>query len=550
KFTEKGSVIVTIEKPDSKTNFQELTLPKSEVLKISVKDTGIGIPEAKRMMIFEAFQQAEGGISRQYGGTGLGLTISRELARLLGGEIHIESKEGKGSLFTVYIPLDLTSAPIKEMDEAISSYEEPKQAGSGNIEAISFNDAKSQDIIKTYIPDDRDNLKTNDHSLLVIDHDKSMAQLMRRLAQKFSFKLLFGRDGKEGMKLAVQYQPDGILLSEQLSDMKGLIVLDHLKFNLKTRHIPVYLMAEEEKGREAVNKGALGFNPKPVSAEDIEKAIQKIQKTNQSPKELLLVQNDETKLKSIKNVLDSKEVKISTAATAEEAMDKLKSKTFDCVVLGLNLPDTSLLESIKNSRPVEKGKNIPIVIYSGKELTKAQQKVLPKSSDGNLIKAVASPEALLDEVFLILHVEENKFTSAQKKIMANLHDPKHVLKGKKVLVVDDDSRNSYALSKALADAGMKVIVAENGKVAYEKLEKEKNVDIVLMDVMMPILDGYEATTKIRKKAAYKNLPIVSLTAKAMPEDKAKSFEAGANDYLTKPVNIDKLLDIVRLWLYQ
>ncbi|HET8854886.1 MAG TPA: response regulator, partial [Salinimicrobium sp.] len=228
----------------------------------------------------------------------------------------------------------------------------------------------------------------------------------------------------------------------------------------------------------------------------------------------------------------------------------LKSKSYDCIILDLNLPDITGLEVLKNLKSTQNAGIMSVVVFTGKELTKKELKGLDKFRDSILIKAASSPELLLDEVSLILHMDGNKLSTRQKKIMADLHDPKHVLKGKKVLVVDDDERNSYALSKALSDSGMKVMVAANGKMAYEKLEKEKDIDIVLMDVMMPVMDGYEGTTNIRKNPAYKKLPIISLTAKAMPEDKAKSLEAGANDYLTKPVNIDKLLDMVRLWLYQ
>jgi CheY-like chemotaxis protein len=550
KFTEKGSVNVTIGKPDEKVNFREITLSKSDVLEISVKDTGIGIPEAKKMMIFEAFQQAEGGTSRQYGGTGLGLTISRELSRLLGGEIHIESKEGKGSIFTVYIPLDLTSAPIKEIDDAISSYSERSNTNAQIIEPKGLSEHRSVGVPQNSIPDDRENLKISEYSLLIIENDNFSAQTIKRIVQQYGYKFLFARDGKEGMKLAVQYQPNGIILDEQLPDMRGLIVLEHLKFNLKTRHIPVYLMAAEDYSREALRKGAMGFSLKPVAFKDIENAIQKMEKFNNSPvKKLLIIEDDEATLKGIKNILENKNINISATNTGKDGLKQLMAKSFDCLILDLNLPDISGFEVLKKLKTLEND-NIPVVVYTGKDLTKKEVKELQKFADSILLKGVSSPELLLDEVSLFLHSDESKFSTRQKKVMADLHNPKHVLKGKKVLLVDDDGRNSYALSKALYDSGMTVIIAENGKVAIEKLEEEKDIDIVLMDVMMPVMDGYKAMTKIRENPAYKNLPIISLTAKAMPEDKAKCIEAGANDYLTKPVNIEKLLNIVQLWLHQ
>ncbi|WP_300436852.1 HAMP domain-containing protein [Christiangramia sp.] len=551
KFTEKGSVEVSICKPDEGVDFREITISKSEVLEVSVKDSGIGIPEAKRMMIFEAFQQAEGGTSRQYGGTGLGLTISRELSRLLGGEIHIESKEGKGSIFKVYVPIDLPSAPIKEMDDAISSYRHSNQNNSPNkaMELVENKSTGSQEL--NNISDDRDNLKASEYSLLIIDEDQYLAQTIKKLGKKYGFKLLFAKDGKEGMKMAAQYQPKGILLNNQLPDMKGLILLDHLKFNLQTRHIPVYCTGDEDRRREALSKGAMGFSVKPLTSNVLEHAIKKIKKLDSSPlRELLIIEDDEVTLKAIKSILKNKELKISTASTGKDGLEELKSKRFDCIILDLKLPDITGFEVLKQLQSSPKEGNTPVVVYTGKELTTTEVRELKKFTDSILIKGASSPELLLDEVSLFIHFNENNFSTRQKKIMHDLHDPKHVLKGRKVLVVDDDERNSYALSKALTDSGMKVVLAENGKMAIEKLEKEKGIDIVLMDVMMPVMDGYEATKKIREDAAYNNLPIISLTAKAMPEDKAKSLEAGANDYLTKPVKIDKLLNIVRLWLKQ
>ncbi|MDX1544441.1 MAG: response regulator, partial [Christiangramia sp.] len=548
KFTEKGSVNVSIGVADENVKFREITLANSEILEVSVKDTGIGIPEAKRMMIFEAFQQAEGGTSRQYGGTGLGLTISRELSRLLGGEIHIDSKEGEGSTFRVYVPMDLPNAPIKEKDEAMSSFREstPDNSRKRSIEAPAKIRKESSD---DYILDDRENLKVSDYSLLIIDEDRSFLQSIKTAIQKYGFKMLFAKNGKEGLKLAEKYQPNGILLNEQLPDMKGLTVLDHLKFSLKTRHIPVFLMSEEDRSREALMNGAIGFSLRPVSAQDINKVFRQIEKLHNSPeRDILIVEDDEGSLKAIKKILKHKGIKIYSATNGEKALAKLKSRSFDCIILDLRLPDISGFELLKKLKSQKNEHNTPVVVYTGKELTKNELSELHKFTDSILIKGASSPEHLLDEVSLFIHCHESKFSEQQKKIMADLHDPKHGLKDKTVLLTDDDTRNSYALSKVLQESGMKVIIAENGKVAIEKLKKYNDIDIVLMDVMMPVMNGYEATSQIRKINAYRNLPIISLTAKAMPEDKAKSLEAGANDYLTKPVNLEKLLNLMRLWL--
>ncbi len=427
KFTQKGSVNVSIGKPNARVTFREIILPKSEVLEISVTDTGIGIPEAKRMMIFEAFQQAEGGTSRQYGGTGLGLTISRELSRLLGGEIHIESSEGKGSVFTVYIPMDLTSAPIKEMDDAISSYTEPKHSKATKNETMELADNNSANILETYIPDDRENLKVSDYSLLIINDDQDFSLTIKKIVQKYDYKLLFARDGKEGMKLAIKYQPNGILLDEQLPDMKGLIVLDHLKFNLKTRHIPVYLMSAEDQHREALSKGAMGVGVKPVSNKDIDQAMQKMEILHNSiVKELLIIEDDEATLQAIESLLRNKEVEISTAVTGKDALNELKTRKFDCIILDLNLPDITGFEVLKKLKASQKTNEMPVVIYTGKELTTSEVKDLHKFTDSILIKGASSPELLLDEVSLFIHSDSSKLSARQKKIMTELHYPKHV----------------------------------------------------------------------------------------------------------------------------
>ncbi|SOC80668.1 HAMP domain-containing protein [Salinimicrobium sediminis] len=551
KFTEKGSVEVSICKPHEGVKFQEISLPVSEVLEVSVKDTGIGIPETKRKMIFEAFQQAEGGTSRQYGGTGLGLTISRELSRLLGGEIHIKSTEGKGSVFKVYIPVDLTSAPIKEMEDAMSSYSEagfPKTRNLDAMDAAENGSVINEDVV---LADDREHIKVSDASVLILGGDIFFAEIVKGILQKQGFKFLFAMDGKDGLRLAEQFQPNGILLDDQLRDMKGLVVLDHLKFNLKTRHIPVFLFAGEDLRREALGRGAMGFNLKPVPFKVLENALQKVKKLqSSSTKKLLIIEGEEDSQQKIKSIIESKEMTISIAASGKDGLSQLKSENFDCMILNPNLPDISGLELLKKMDSLKKEDTIPVVVFTGRELSKKDAKVLHSFTDRLLIKGAATPEQLLDEVSLMLHSEEGRLSSRQKKMLTELHDPKNLLKGKKVLLVDDDERNSYALSKTLMDAGMKVVFADNGKVAIEKIEQEKDIDIVLMDVMMPVMDGYEATSKIRDNEAYENLPIISLTAKAMPEDKAKSLEAGANDYLTKPVNVNKLISLMHLWLYR
>jgi len=550
KFTAKGSVNILIRKPGNRVQFREITLPRSEVVAISVMDTGIGIPEDKRMMIFEAFQQAEGGTSRQYGGTGLGLTISRELSRLLGGEIHIESEEGRGSTFTVYIPTDLTNAPIKEKDDAISSFTEmdtkaPNKGRAGKAESLP---AVVYD--ENNVPDDRETLKKSDLAMLIITEEIKFAGNLKSMVTQRGYKVLVAREGKEGLELASRFQPNGIILDLRLPDIDGLVVLHHLKFELKTRHIPVYVLAERDQTRTALNKGAVGFRLKPISKREQQELINRLEEVQKAAiKEVLVVEDDKVTLKIIHKILENKQVNLTDATNGKTALEMIGSKKFDCVILDLTLPDISGFEILKNLKAGPNYPNVPIVVYTGKELSAKERNQLHEYTDSIVLKGASSPERLLDEVSLFIHSRESKLSTRQKRIMTALHDQEQILSGRKVLLVDDDMRNTYALSKILTDAGMNVVMADNGKMALEKLESEMGVDIVLMDVMMPVMDGYEAIKEIRKKAAYKNLPIISLTAKAMPEDKAKSLEAGANDYLTKPVDVKKMLNILRVWLY-
>jgi CheY-like chemotaxis protein len=554
KFTEKGSVNITIRKPGNQDTFRDITLPKSEIIAISVQDTGIGIPLDKRAMIFEAFQQAEGGTSRQYGGTGLGLTISRELSRLLGGEIHINSTEGEGSTFTVYVPIDLTSAPIQQKDDAISSsYIRKEYTKSRDNVTFEIATADDRELVpeENFVLDDRANLKVSDHSILIIDPDEDFAMMLKEVVKNKGFKVLVAREGKEGLELAAKYQPNGILLDLKLPDINGLVVLNHLKFELKTRHIPVYVLSEKDQRRSALNKGALGFALKPIPKKGLKGLVDELKDVHNSiSKEILIVEDDKVSLVVTERLLRNKQVNISSAATGNAALEKIKANKYDCIILDLTLPDISGFEVLKKMKANTDLNAVPVVVYTGKELTSEEISELHEYTDSIVIKGASTPERLLDEVSLFIHTRESKLSSQQKKIMAALHDPEQVLAGRKVLLVDDDMRNTYALSKSLTDAGMKVIMADNGKMALEKLKKEKGIEIVLMDVMMPVMDGYEAIREIRKNPDFKMLPIISLTAKAMPEDKSKSLEAGANDYLTKPVDVAKLLNLLRVWLYK
>ncbi len=543
KFTERGTVTVSCRITDPETRFKYIHVPADEVLQLTVGDTGIGIPADKQMMIFEAFQQAEGGTARQFGGTGLGLTISRDLCFLLGGEIVVESEPGTGSQFTVYLPLKYQAVHESE----IPVTKEPDLLRpQRSLSAIAAPSKKT-----SFVVDDRDLIEKNDSVILVVEDDMHFAEILQTQIRRSGHKSLVTNEGKEALELAVKYQPSGIVLDLMLPDIDGFKVLDNLKFNLQTRHIPVHVISMSEEDMTSLQKGAIGFLSKPVSQEDISSVITKLENiSSASMKEILVVEDDKTSQEAIKKLLKNKEINITTVSSGQEALDQLAAAAFDCIILDLRLPDISgfdLLEKLQATDSIDKQ---PIVVYTGKDLTKSEVRKLNEFTSSIVVKGASSPERLLEEVSLFLHSMEKNLSARQKRIMSSLHDPETILKGRKVLLADDDMRNTYALSSILSDTGMEVVLADNGKLAIEKLKEEKDVDIVLMDIMMPVMDGYEAMQKIRRNQKYKELPIIALTAKAMAEDKAKCLEAGANDYLTKPVSTERLLNLIRVWLYE
>ncbi|MEM6814702.1 MAG: HAMP domain-containing protein [Bacteroidota bacterium] len=541
KFTTKGSVTVHIHVPNEKTQFKHIKLLPEEVIAFSVTDTGVGIPEEKQLMIFEAFQQAEGGTSRHYGGTGLGLTISRELSKLLGGEIHLQSEEGKGSTFTVFLPLVPSATPAMVIEASKEAVATP-----------SVKPIEVQEVVKTsFLADDREQISHNDNIILIIEDDRNFASILRNAVKKKNYKVLVTNEGKEGLLLAEKYQPNGIILDLMLPDMDGLKVLDNLKFNLHTRHLPVHVISAKQEDVRSLKKGAIGFLTKPATQSDLNSVIKKLENIHKaSMKEILLVEDDNTSQRAIVQLLKNKEITITTTDAGEDAVEKISSNRYDCVILDLRLPDISGFEVLNRVKSNKDLKEIPIIIYTGKELSKEEVKELNEYTESIIIKGVSSPERLLDEVSLFLHSVESNLSARQRRIISQLHDPDNLLKGRKILLADDDMRNTYALSKILTDAGMNVEMADNGEMALEKLMKEKGIELVLMDIMMPVMNGYEAMREIRKIKQFEKLPIIALTAKAMPEDKVKCLKAGANDYLTKPIVMDRLLNMMRVWLYE
>ncbi len=545
KFTSQGEVCLTVEHFSIGTKGLSSILDNCSVVAFSVSDTGIGIPIDKQKAIFESFQQADGATNRQYGGTGLGLSISRELTRLLGGEIKLTSQPGKGSCFTLYLPQNLAVTEQALMEQSpISEPENP----------ISINTVESEAITASplWLSDDRHLLSSDDKSLLIIEDDKAFVKVLISLVNNMGFKAIATNMGREGIFLAKDYQPDAILLDIGLPDIDGLHVLEQLKSDLKTRHIPVHVLSGTNKKAESLNLGAFNYLNKPTETETITSVLHdSFGKLARDVKNILLVEDDNNAQVAVKHLLETPDINVTFADTAAQACELLSHQQYDCIILDLGLPDISGTELVQTIRNQENSTDTPIIIYTGQDITKEEQKILEKFSLSIVIKGAESPERLLDDVALFLHRVEHDFSSQQQETLQMLHDENEMLKGRRVLVVDDDMRNVFAITRVLESTGLKVTQAENGQAALDAINNvQQPFELVLMDMMMPVMDGIEATQRIREMEQYQSTPIIALTAKAMPSDRHKCIEAGASEYLTKPLDMDKLLSILRVWLYQ
>jgi len=540
KFTSKGEIKLKIERSDTKTNLSKSGLDHEKAIAISVSDSGIGIPKDKLKLVFEAFKQADGTTSRKYGGTGLGLSISRELAKYLGGEIHLESKEGKGSVFTLYLPEKIESKAITKK----ASLKKDTQ----KIQLPDKQASKTKEL--STIKDDRKNLLPEDKLILIIEDDPKFAKILCDLSRKKGFKILVAGEGETGLHLADYYNPSAIILDINLPGMNGWAVMSRLKESPKTRHIPVHFISISEKNLDAMKMGAIGFLSKPVSMEKLEQVFRKIDNMISKPqRNLLIVEDNEIQKNAIVELIGNKDIFITTASTGHEAYEHLKSAIFDCIILDIGLPDMSgveLLAKIKNNENLQ---NIPIIVYTGKELTRKEEITINEYAEKIIIKGAKSPEKLLDDTTLFLHRVEAKLPEEKQEMLRMIHDKESIFKDKKILLVDDDMRNIYAISNILEGKGVHVLAGKNGKEGLDCLNNNPDIDLVLMDIMMPVMDGYEAIIEIRKQRKFKNLPVIALTAKAMKGDRAKCINAGANEYLAKPVDTDKLLSMLRVWLY-
>ncbi len=559
KFTHKGGITIKINRPQKDSNLLISGMKHEEAIAISISDTGIGIPKAKQKVIFEAFQQADGSTNRKYGGTGLGLSISRELAKFLGGEIQMQSEEGKGSTFILYLPETISDKQESDSDKQES---EPKETSEKNIPTSPVEQPTETDRAdlqpQTELPtgletirDDRREIQPDDKTILIVEDDPNFAKILFDLVHEKGYKCLVAGDGETGLQFADYYQPVAIILDVSLPGIDGWTVMERLKGNSKTQKIPVHFITASEGNIEALRMGAIGFLTKPVSMELLEGAFKKIEDVvSKRIKNLLIIEDDEAQKDDILKLINSEDISITVASTDQEAYDYINSGEFDCMILDPLFADKSgfdLLEKAKKNRIIGR---IPIIIYSPKELSKEEETKLNEYSKNIVIKEVKSPEELLDECVLFLHLIEENLPNAEQNERKMTHDKESVFEGKKLLIVDDDIRNVFALTSVLEEKGLEIGVAKNGRESLEYLEKNPDIDLVLMDIMMPEMDGYEATRRIRKQRRFEDLPIITLTAKAMVGDRNKCIEAGATDYIAKPVETDKLLSILRVWLYK
>ncbi|UVO27287.1 HAMP domain-containing protein [Bradyrhizobium arachidis] len=542
KFTAEGGVKLKVEAALGGWSPDHPVLNSAPaVIAFEVSDTGIGIPLEKQKLIFEAFQQADAGTSRKYGGTGLGLAISRELASLLGGEIHLRSSPGKGSAFTLYLPLKYSGPTLAPRTPAPTPGQPP---------ALQAQAATPERVIEQ-LPDDRLDLEPGDTILLIVEDDPHYARILIDLARDKGFKVLVAARGAEALELAKQYQPSAVSLDVFLPDMLGWTVLSQLKHNPLTRHIPVQIITLDEDRQHALARGAFSFVNKPTTTEGVSAALSQIKEyARPRRKRLLIVEDNEAEQLSIRELLHHDDIEIVATDTGAGALTTLREAPYDCVVLDLRLPDMTGFEVLDEIRNDELLSNIPVVVFTGRELSAEEDAELHTMARSIVVKGVESPERLLDETALFLHRVITELPVEKQRMLEKLNSSDEDLIGKTALLVDDDARNIFALSSVLERRGMKVLTATTGSEAVTLVESNPEIAIVLMDIMMPQMDGYQTIGVIRQDPAFARLPIIALTAKAMKGDREKCLEAGASDYLAKPVNTDQLLLAIRMWLHR
>ena len=532
KFTDQGQVELRIRRQDAGT------------VAIQVRDTGIGIAEDKQEIIFESFQQAESSTNRRYGGTGLGLSIARELIAHLGGRIEVESTPGKGSTFTVIHPVWQKPAdPLWEQPpppEPVLRAEPSEGAPAPEVAAPPKSDPPPAPEIE---------ISPEERTLLIIEDDPDFAEILKKFAQKKNFRCLIGDTGKLGLELARRYLPQAIILDLNLPDISGWQVLDTLKSDPHLRHIPVHIISAETENVEAYQRGVIGFLTKPVTSQSLSNALGNIETfIERSVKSLLVVEDDPDARYSIVQLLAADNVEITETGLGKEALSLVNERHFDCIILDLGLPDMSgfdLLEQLDRRE-----NHSPVIVYTGQELTEEQNLQLMRYADSVIVKGAKSPERLLDEAALFLHRVVSEMPAEQQQTIQQLYRHEEALQGKRILVAEDDHRTAFALSQLLSDKGVEVLLARDGQQAIDLLQSDPRIDLVLMDIMMPVMDGFEAIRRIRQMPGGEKIPIIALTAKAMLGDREKCIQAGASDYLSKPVDTGRLFTMLRVWLYE
>jgi signal transduction histidine kinase/CheY-like chemotaxis protein len=553
KFTERGEVQLTIG-----------STPGGDVA-FTVSDTGIGIAAEHQDVIFDAFRQADGTTNRKFGGTGLGLSISRELTRILGGEIQLASEPGKGSVFTVIVPETLDSGIVKSaaapqpqmsrpLGQSALADRAPRPLPRKVPAAKQVNPDNIPTLRSTSIEDDRDRLSPRRQLLLVVEDDERFARILFDMAHEQNFQCIVSAQADEASELAERFLPAAVILDVGLPDHSGLSVLDRLKQNPRTRHIPVHVISAEDYAETAYSLGAVSYTLKPVMREELLTTFQQLERrTTQRMRRLLIVEDDQVQRESIEKLLAAPDVTIVGAGSVAECLQLLKNETFDCMVLDISLPDESGYTLLETLSKEDSYSFPPVIVYTGRDLSSAQEQQLRRYSKSIIIKGAKSPERLLDEVTLFLHQVVNELPAEQQSMLKKARNRDAILEGRRILVVEDDIRNIYSISNILEPRGAVVQIARNGKEALVALEQsrasdDKTIDLVLMDVMMPEMDGITATRHIRAQGEWRKLPIIMLTAKAMRDDQEQCLAAGANDYMAKPLDVDKLLSLVRVWM--
>jgi CheY-like chemotaxis protein len=520
-----------------------------------VRDTGVGIDRSDLSLIFEAFRQVDGSTHRQHGGTGLGLTISRDLARRLGGDIFVESALGQGSTFSLVLPVRfavvtaVASGVTPERPAAVRSAQPPPAA----IPAVARPLPVAAASPTPAVADDRDDLAPGTRTLLVVEDDVRFARILYDLAHEQQFRCVIATTGGEAYELARRLLPSAIVLDVNLPDESGLAVLERLKRNSDTRHIPVHVVSVVDYTQRALEMGAVGYALKPVKREELSDVIRKLEeKSEQQTRQVLVVDDVQSQRENLLELLQSDGVEVTPVGTAEAALAQLRTRTFDCMVLDLALPDLTGYDLLERMSADATSSFPPVVVYTGRALSPEEELQLRRYSNSVVIKGARSPERLLDEVSLFIHRVESTLPREQQRLLREVRNREAVLEGRRILLVEDDVRNIFALTSVLEPKGAKLAIARNGQEALDGLARSADggvpIDLVLMDIMMPVMDGLTAIREIRSRDSWKKLPIIALTAKAMPDDRERCLAAGANDYIAKPLDVEKLLSLIRVWM--